>query len=285
MDYSFTIFDTGLLKAANKQESVTPVVEHQFCRACQNNKRPVETRTVKTQFSPEYLGKKNNQINVKPLWTEDELKILRMKYQQMDKEKFSLKSRNKIMEVKLAELEKELVCSKAQLDELTRRFADSGIRNEINQTESHQNSKDVKTLLSEVDSIKAENAGLKESLLESKTLNRKCESEIRLQREDLTRIKEKVRIHENDQQRAVQMREESLNAEFSLERSKLKQEIDHLESALKAERNNHIITKRALEQLQLHFGRQDTLIRSSLEKESPRKQKSSRTPDTYEIVF
>ena len=166
-----------------------------------------------------------------------------------------------------------------------RRFADSGIRNEINQTESHQNSKDVKTLLSEVDSIKAENAGLKESLLESKTLNRKCESEIRLQREDLTRMKEKVRIYENDQQRAVQMREESLNAEFSLERSKLKQEIDHLESAVKAERNNHIITKRALEQLQLHFGRQDTLIRSSLEEESPRKQKSLRTPDTYEIVF
>ena len=64
----------------------------------------------------------------------------------------------------------------------------------------------------------------------------------------------KLENHEENLRAAVMLHEKTLRDEFSLERTRLKQESAHLEEALRVERNNHLITTRALEQMQLHYG-------------------------------
>ena len=155
-------------------------------------------------------------------------------------------------------------------------------------TGNEQNSKNAKDLSCELEQSKAEINSLKESVVEKSTLVHELEACLRLRDEEVKRLQTKVERHDVSLEKAVSLKTDSLMAEFATERNKLKHQIDHLQNALRIERNNHMISNRALEQLQLHFGAQDVNIRRSLERnQTTHKLNSSKfaTDKDWELVY
>ncbi|XP_075256807.1 uncharacterized protein LOC142349253 isoform X2 [Convolutriloba macropyga] len=283
MDGSFSIFDIQYWQREKMEPPNQGPESSGPCERCKTLNDVKRTRTVKTQFPSKSL----RDIDHNSVWNSEEINILREQYRKAEKERTYDKSKTAVLETQLLEADNCIADMKAQIGELTKELALHGIQSKVVAVENQQNSQNIHALSQELEELKCENQSLKEALLHSEISCQKNESEIRLKMEDNQRLSEKLSKHNIALEKAVSLKAEALQTEFSIERSKLKQEIDHLEKALISERNNHLITHRALEQLQLHFGNQDAQIRSSVELgKSPRiKSKAAETVDVNKIVY
>ena len=113
---------------------------------------------------------------------------------------------------------------------------------------------ELRAMTDEAEELRETLQAEKKLRLEMEHLIHHLESSLRMKNQEVEKLSTKLENHEDRLRAAASLHTKSLRDEFSLERARLKQENQNLEEALRVERNNHLITTRALEQMQLHYG-------------------------------
>ena len=134
------------------------------------------------------------------------------------------------------------------------RLGERKVANESDKVHLDHTTNELRAISDEAEELRETVAEEKANRLQLEQMVYQLESGMRLKNQEIEKLTTKLEHHEDNLRAAVALHEKTLRDEFSLDRARLKQENDHLEAALRTERNNHLITTRALEQMQLHYG-------------------------------